>query len=107
MVETTVERPIKGIYALIQAKMTERLEKAIKRDRILGDQQRASKLMGDFEHVEAIWVELKGTWEPFREYIGACPKCKGTRVPSQIPSATERTIGFGCPDCGDFEVMKG
>jgi hypothetical protein len=105
MTEATVAPPFKGIYERIYSKMAEQLQKAIDRNRTLHDQQRASKYMGDLEHVEAIWVELKGTWAPFQEYIGACPRCKGTRVPSQIPSS--HAAGFGCPDCGDFEEMKG
>jgi len=75
---------------LVARKEHDRLSKAFAALQPLVGAENARKQMGE------ISKEMQDVWEPFREFIGACPDCSVTRI-----AGTDRDfVGFGCPQCG-------
>jgi len=59
---------------------------------------KAAKIAKEMQALEA---KVAAIWEPHQKLIGACPKCKGVRVPGTMPNG----YGFGCVTCHDFEIF--
>lgn len=66
-----------------------------------GDMKASKKAYRIAIQMHGVENELDSLWAPYRDIVGACPKCKGTRVPGLMPEGK----GFGCQACHDFEVV--
>lgn len=58
----------------------------------------AQKIATEMQANEAKLVDL---WKPHQKMVGACPKCKGVRV----PGSKSEGYGFGCVSCHDFQIF--
>lgn len=62
---------------------------------------RSAKAVKVSMEMQAIEAKLTTLWQPHQKLIGACPKCKGVRIPGTTPKG----YGFGCVTCHDFEIF--
>ncbi len=66
-----------------------------------GDVEASAEAKAVATQMQDIEAQFYDIWHPHRELVGACPKCRGVRMP--IERADQP--GFGCLNCKNFELL--
>lgn len=66
-----------------------------------GDMASSTEAYGVGVQMQYIEKDLNALWAPYRDIVGKCPKCNGTRM----PGLRVEDQGFGCLMCHDFEPV--
>lgn len=98
--------PMGPLSRWIMGRVTDKLRESVVKHKKLSQQFEKLKPLCAAEKVRgqmgALCREMQNAWEPFQEFIGACPHCHSPR----IAGTTNGFDGFGCPRCGEMEKIS-